>query len=102
MAKLLISTQVYENYGDANRPYWKPKGGNDYVVKDIGAVLSGKFELAKYLVDSFKPEIETNNEYFHEYVISWDVVEDDYLTEFERSQLQYEGKITYSPRELAI
>ena len=111
MAKLLISTQVYENYGDANRPYWKPKGGNDYVVKNIGRIDLEKIatpgiykpeDMIAFLVDSFKPEIETNNEYFHEYVISWDVVEDDYLTEFERSQLQYEGKITYSPRELAI
>lgn len=107
MAKLLISTQVYENYGAHDwdgkgecPQYWKAKGGNDYVVKDIGTVLSGKFELAKYLVDSYKPEIETNNEYFHEYVISWEVVEDDYLTEFERSQLEYEGKITFGPKEL--
>ena len=35
MAKLLITTQVYENYGDADKPYWKAKGGGDYVVKNF-------------------------------------------------------------------
>jgi len=35
MAKLLIQTQVYENYGDADKPYWKAKGGGDYVVKNF-------------------------------------------------------------------
>ena len=28
MAKLMITTQVYENYGSADVPYWKAKGGN--------------------------------------------------------------------------
>ena len=39
MAKLLITTQVYENYGAHDwdgrgecPQYWKAKGGNDYVV----------------------------------------------------------------------
>ena len=43
MAKLLISTQVYENYawredgslGVGVDAYWKAKGGSDYVVKKI-------------------------------------------------------------------
>ena len=40
MAKLLITTQVYENYGAHDwdgvgecPSYWKAKGGSDYVVK---------------------------------------------------------------------
>ena len=42
MSKLLITTQVYENYGAHDwdgvgecPQYWKAKGGNDYVVKNI-------------------------------------------------------------------
>ena len=35
MAKLLITTQTYENYGDIAQPYWKPKGGSDYVLSLI-------------------------------------------------------------------
>jgi len=34
-------------------------------------------------------------------VINWEVVADDYLTDFEQSQLDYEGKITYGAKELA-
>jgi len=40
--KLLITTQVYENYGAHDwdgvgecPQYWKAKGGSDYVVKNI-------------------------------------------------------------------
>jgi hypothetical protein len=29
-------------------------------------------------------------------------VADDYLTEFEKSQLEYEGKITYPAREILV
>ena len=42
MSKLLITTQVYENYGAHDwdgvgecPSYWKAKGGSDYVVKKI-------------------------------------------------------------------
>ena len=89
MSKLLIITQVYENYGDANDPFWKAKGGNDYVVPDIDV------NTAAEIAARVRPQIEQNNDYFTENVIGWEVVADDYLTEFERSQLEYEGKITY-------
>jgi hypothetical protein len=96
--KLLITTQVQENYGahdwdgeGACPQYWKFKGGNDYAVlnydqghEGIGAVL-----------DSVRGQIEVDNTHFREYIIGTEIVEDDYLTEFERSQLDYEGKIVY-------
>lgn len=28
-----IETQYYENYGSAEAPYWKPKGGQEFVLK---------------------------------------------------------------------
>ena len=73
MAKLLITTQVFENYawnedgslGTGDNAYWKPKGGNDYVVRN------------------FK-----------------DIVADDYLTQFERDQLEFEGEIRFPAKEL--
>ena len=37
-----------------------------------------------------------------EHIVDWTVVEDDYLTEFERSQLEYEGKITYPAIEVSF
>jgi hypothetical protein len=35
-------------------------------------------------------------------VIGWEIVEDDYLTEFERDQLEFEGKIVYPVKELCV
>ena len=96
MAKLLIQTQVYENYGDADKPYWKAKGGGDYVIKKF----KGNHSKALAAVMAVRGQIEQDNEYFREQIIGWEIVADDYLTEFERSQLEYEGKITYPANEL--
>ena len=102
MSKLLITTQVYENYGahdwDGNGEcpsYRKAKGGNDYVVKnfkDLNKVAE--------TVMSLRSQIEENNKYFRETIINYEVVADNFLTDFERDQLGYEGKITYRCKEL--
>ena len=94
MAKLLITTQVYENYGSADEPYWKPKGGCDYVVKNF----EGDFDD----ILSISRRVECDNEYYREYLLDWRMVKNDYLTEFEKSQLEYEGKITYPAKELVL
>jgi hypothetical protein len=104
MAKLLISTQIYENYGAHDwdgkgecPSYWKAKGGNDYVVKKF----RGGDEAATTAVMGLRAQIEQNNDYYQETIIGWKIVGNDYLTDFERSQLEYEGKITYGAKELA-
>ena len=97
MAKLLITTQVYENYGTADEPYWKPKGGSDYVVKKF----KGGEAAATMAVMGLRSQIECDNEGYREYILGWEIVGDKHLTEFEKSQLDYEGKITYGPKELA-
>lgn len=103
MSKLLIQTQVMENYGahdwdgEGQCPsYWKAKGGNDYVVKNID--VNRAADIANWAAG----QIETDNEYFREYVLGWEVVADDFLTEFEQSQLKWEGKIMYPAVELSI
>ena len=104
MAKLLITTQVYENYawnedgsiGTGVEAYWKAKGGNDYVVKNVDL---NNIDAA---VKSVFAQVEQANDYFTETVIGWEIVEDNYLTEFERSQLEYEGKIEYPAKELEV
>jgi hypothetical protein len=95
MAKLLITTQVYENYGSADEPYWKPKGGSDYVVKKINV------NKVTETVMALRSQIECDNEFYREYILGWEVVANDYLTEFEKDQLEYEGKIRYPAKELA-
>lgn len=94
--KLLIQTQVYENYGDATEPYWKPKGGADYVVKKFR-----DFNAVTETVMALRSQIEQDNEYYREHIINFEVVADDYLTDFEKDQWEYEGKITYPAKELA-
>ena len=95
MAKLLITTQVYENYGSADEPYWKPKGGSDYVVKKVNV------NKVTETVMGVRSQIECDNEFYREYILGWEVVANDYLTEFEQSQLEYEGTIRFPAKELA-
>ena len=87
--QLLITTQVYENYGYR----WKPKGGNDYKFA-LGHQLRSDEALIE-IVEYFRAKIETDNEMFQETIVGYQVVSDDYLTEFERSQLEYDGRIAY-------
>jgi len=97
MSKLLITTQVYENYGDAAQPYWKPKGGGDYVVKNFEG---GNTARTTAVMMAAKAQIERYDDYIRESIIDFRVVADDYLTEFERDQLEYEGVIRFPAKEL--
>ena len=103
MAKLLITTQIWENYAWVDgelqtgvNAYWKAKGGSDYVVRKF----RGSHADATLVVMALRSQIETDNDAFREQIIDFRVVADNYLTDFEQSQLDYEGKITYSPKEL--
>jgi len=102
MAKLLITTQVYENYGAHDwdgvgecPQYWKAKGGSDYVVKKINV------NKVTETVMALRGQIEQDTDGFRETIIGWEVVANDYLTQFEKSQLEYEGSIRYPAKELA-
>jgi hypothetical protein len=104
MSKLLIITQVYENYawredgtiGTGAEAYWKAKGGSEYVIRNID------INRVAALVESATAQVEQANDYYTETVIGWEVVADDYMTEFERDQLEYEGKIVYPAKELEV
>jgi len=73
------------------------KGGNDYVVKNIADDAEA---LAKMLLA--KDMIEHDNDYTKEYIIGWELVNDDYVTQFEQQQLEFDGKITYPAEELML
>ena len=101
MAKLLITTQVYENYGahdwegeGACPQRWKAKGGSDYVIKKF----RGDPTTA---VMALREQIEEDNDHYRETIIDFRLVKDDYLTEFEQSQLAYEGAVRFPAKELA-
>jgi len=102
--KLLITTQNYENYGAHDwdgvgecPQYWKAKGGSDYVVKNFT-----NFNNTSEVVMALRGQIEEDSEYFRSSIIDWEVVADDFLTEFEQDQLNYEGKIRFAAKELVL
>ncbi len=102
--KLLITTQNLENYGAHDSDgvgecpqYWKAKGGSDYVVKNFT-----NFNNTTEVVMALRGQIEEDSEYFRSSIIDWEVVADDFLTEFEQDQLNYEGKIRFAAKELVL
>jgi len=100
--KLVIYTQVYENYawnedgsiGKGDNAYWKAKGGDEYVVRDVLP------SAAIATVMAVREQIEKASDYITETIADWELVDDDYLTQYERDQLEYEGRIVYPAKEL--
>jgi hypothetical protein len=103
MAKLHIVTQYQENYGahdwdgQGDCPqYWKFKGGDDYFVLNVD------LNRAAETVDAVRSQIEWDTQYSRSWVINWEVVADDFVTEFERNQLEWEGKISWPVKCLKV
>lgn len=102
--KAIFTTQVYENYairedgsvGTGADAYFKAKGGDEYVVLNVD-----KTQMSRILAE-VRAKVEVSNDYFRETVVDLQLVEDDYLTEYEKSQLEYDGRIVYSPKELEL
>lgn len=91
---LVIATQDRENYaahnGFTGEYYWKMKGGSMYKVTGIPAHVG-----ADEVVEIVRGEIERSDDYFCTDIIGYGLEDDDYLSDFERSQLDYDGEIMY-------
>lgn len=102
MSKLIITTQVYENYawredgtiGTGVDAYFKAKGGDEYVVRGVDP------EQVFEVLEKVASQIEKSNDYYQEFIVDTKIVEDDFLTEFELDQLAFDGEITYPAKEL--
>ena len=102
--KAIFTTQVFENYawredgsiGTGADAYFKPKGGDEYVVKNVNE--DQVFEI----LEKVAGQIEKSNDYYQEFIVDIKIVEDDFLTEYEREQLEWECQIVYSPKELEL
>jgi hypothetical protein len=104
--KLVITTQYHENYGahdwdgEGDCPqYWKPKGGISYFVP-IGNSINDS-ELDE-LVKKASAQVTRFNDYVEEYVINVTIERDDYLTPFEKEQLEYDGEIKFPARRIEV
>jgi hypothetical protein len=91
---LVIQTQDYENYaaheGFTGEFRWKAKGGSSYKV--LGVPADADLDL---VVGFVRSEIEQDNDYFQTTIIGYGLEADDWQSDFERSQMEYEGSITY-------
>lgn len=101
--KLVIYTQVHENYawqedgsiGKGAEAYWKAKGGDEYVVSGIANAAE-----ATAAIMALRDQIERADDYIVESVVDWELVDDNFLTQFERDQLEYDGEIAFPAKEL--
>jgi hypothetical protein len=91
---LVIQTQDYENYaahrGFTGEFYWKAKGGSEFKVVGVPADLD-----PAEVVDLVRDQIEEDTPYFQTTITGYSVESDDYLSWFEKSQLEYDGSIQY-------
>ena len=89
--KILITTQYRENYGTPDEPYWKFKGGDEYYILGVDPLKTAP----GLLVEQVRGRIEYANPRSEEYILDWQLVEDDFQTNFERDQLLFDGEIRY-------
>lgn len=111
MTRLIITTQVYENYGAHDwdgkgecPEYWKPKFGNDYSIVVEGADMSN-LTVAEIVaaVDEAKKRIEEHSVYYREYVTGRpQILEEGELTDFEEMQILYDGKVDHPIQEIRV
>ena len=99
---LVIDTQFQENYGahdwdgeGACPQHWKFKGGSCYKVINVPKDMD--LDLVVGLV---RGEIEQDSDYAREYILGHHLEANDWMSDFERSQLEYEGRVTYKEPEL--
>jgi hypothetical protein len=91
---LVIRTQFMENYGAHDwdgtgecPQYWKMKGGSEYKITNVPLNIDYQEVVSM-------ANVETDNIGCREYILDWSLESDDYLSWFEKSQLEYDGKIT--------
>jgi len=89
--KILITTQYRENYGTESDPYWKFKGGDEYYILGVDPLKTAP----GVLVEKVRDRIEYAGPMNEEYILDWELVEDDFQTDFERDQLLFDGEIRY-------
>lgn len=99
--KIVFRTQCEENYawdsegnlGTGANAYWKMKGGHEYLVEDVSIAFLCGSDVRKF-AEALAPKFEYDSVGFREYVVDWSVECDDYMPDFEKAQLEYDGAIT--------
>jgi hypothetical protein len=94
---LVIQTQDQENYGahawdgeGACPQRWKFKGGSCYKITNVPQSVS-----PDTIVGLVRSEIEQSGDYYRVDIVGYGVEADGWTSEFEKSQLEYDGEIVY-------
>lgn len=108
MTRLIVYTQVFENYAyayeDDQSDHRKAKGGCEYSLIIPGADMSNlSIEQIESAFQAATKEIEKDDRFYCEYVVGRpEVLENGQLTEFEQEQMDYDGEILYHPEEIVV
>ena len=73
--KIVISTQIRENYGSTDTPYWKCKGGETYVIPNL--TVGQTLQVKEFGIPTLTALINVRNEGFEEFVVDWSILDDD-------------------------
>jgi hypothetical protein len=76
--KLAIYTQCKENYGSYEKPYWKFKGGETYIVPNL--TVAQALKIKDKGIPTLLSLIEDRNNSFEVYVQNWAILDDDVVT----------------------
>ena len=94
---VVIDTQYRENYGahdwdgeGACPQYWKMKGGSSYKIVGVPEGID-----ADRVVMMAASEIEHRSDSSETYILGHSVEADDWQSEFERSQMEWDGEIQF-------
>lgn len=92
---LVIATQIHENYGAHDwdgtgecPQYWKAKGGHEYKIEGVPLNIDYAEVVAM-------AGVEMDDNYFRESIIDWSIEDDNYMSWYEKSQLEMDGEVEY-------
>lgn len=107
--RLVLVTQVRENYAahqhgedEGVQPYWKCKGGTEYLVASISLeeAVKGQEYLEQTYIIPAQAKVRRYDWYYEEWPIDWSLLAPRELTYDEKLQQEYDGRITYPPSPL--
>ena len=73
--KIVIYTQIRENYGSADQPYWKCKGGEVFVVPNL--TVEQTLKVKENGIPTLTALINTASDMYEEFVADWAILDDD-------------------------
>ena len=86
-ATIIISTQYYENYGDSQRPHWKPKGGFQFKVVANDELIMYTHDLKAILTEMVAEQ--SNDHEMFEYIEH----EVHFTDPYQLSTMQFEQRV---------